>query len=64
MVDFTGSSTLQWNGTNTEDLSSRIKIEDGVNATFDTNGNNVTFASAFQLGVTGSAAVTRTATAS
>ncbi len=57
-VDFTGSSTLQWNG-HSDDISARLKIEDGVNATFDTNGNNVTFGSAFQLGATGSAAVTK-----
>ncbi len=59
-VDFTGSSTLQWNGTNTEDLSSRIKIEDGVNATFDTNGNNVTLATGLQVGTLKTAAVTKT----
>ena len=49
-VDFTGGSTLQWNGTNSQDLSSRMKIEDGAVAIIDTNGNNVTFASALQTG--------------
>jgi autotransporter-associated beta strand protein len=43
---FGGSSTLQWNGTNTQDISSAIQaIGSGVTASLDTNGNNVTLAS-------------------
>ena len=38
--------TLQWNGTNTQDLSTRLTMVNGTAATFDTNGNNVTFANA------------------
>jgi autotransporter-associated beta strand protein len=41
-VVFTSNSTLQWNGHN-QDLSSRLKINDNVTATFDTNGNDVIF---------------------
>ena len=44
-VAFAGNATLQWYGNNTQDISSRLKIDDGVTATIDTNGNNVTFGS-------------------
>jgi autotransporter-associated beta strand protein len=59
LVDFAGSATLQWYGTNTQDISARLKLEDGVNAGFDTNGNNVTFANALQTGESQSAALTK-----
>ena len=51
-VAFTGNSTLQWYGGNTQDISSggRLLIDDGVAATFDTNGNNVTLASTILTG--------------
>ncbi len=43
---FGGNSTLQWNGANTQDISSVIQaIGTGVTASLDTNGNNVTLAS-------------------
>lgn len=58
-VDFAGNATLQYFGTNTQDISSRVKVEDGVTATFDTNGNNVTFASALQVGAAKTGAVTK-----
>ncbi|MDP9173513.1 MAG: autotransporter-associated beta strand repeat-containing protein, partial [Planctomycetota bacterium] len=45
-VTFSGNGTLQWNGSNTQDVSSKIQaIGSGITATFDTNGNNVTLAS-------------------
>ena len=59
-VDFIGSTTLQWNGTNTQDISSRLKVEDGVIATIDTNGKNVTFASALQTGAGASGGLIKT----
>lgn len=52
--------TLQWNGTNTQDVSSRIVMNTGKTATFDTNGNNVTFATA--IGNSTTAALTKTGT--
>lgn len=45
-ITFTGTSTLQWNGSNTQDISSRLALSNGVTASLDTNGNNVSFASA------------------
>jgi len=48
-VAFTGNATLRWSGLNNEDVSGRIKIEDGVTATLDIQ-NTTTFASAFQTG--------------
>jgi fibronectin-binding autotransporter adhesin len=50
--------TLQWNGSNTDDISGRLTMVTGKTATFDTNGNNVTFASAIGGGTTG--ALTKT----
>ena len=46
LIDITGTATLQWSGVNVQDFTaaSRLKIEDGVTATFDTMTNNVTFA--------------------
>jgi len=39
--------TLQWASGNTQDLSSRLALVAGTAAVIDTNGNDVTFASAF-----------------
>lgn len=50
-ITFTADAALGWAGTNTQDLSSFIKIEDGVMATINTAANNVTFATALQTGV-------------
>ena len=53
-------ATLRWNTGNTQDVSSRIRINDGVTAAFNTNGNNVTFASALQTqSVNGSGALVK-----
>ena len=43
---------LKWNGTNTQDVSARIAMLAGKTATFDTNGNNVTFAAGIGSGAT------------
>jgi autotransporter-associated beta strand protein len=46
--------TLQWNGTNTADVSAGRLVTMGPNgATFDTNGNNVTLSTAIGNGSTG-----------
>lgn len=52
--------TLQWNGTNTQDISARLAMVAGKTATFDTNGNNVTIASA--VGNATTAALTKAGT--
>ena len=39
--------TLQWNGSNTQDISSRLTLQSGGAATLDTNGNDVTLANGF-----------------
>lgn len=46
-IGFSANSTLQWYGTNTQDVSSRIAIGTGVNATLDVGNNIVTLASGF-----------------
>ncbi len=50
LITFGGNSTLQWYGANSQDISSLLTINDGVIGTIDTNGNNVTFASAIVIG--------------
>jgi autotransporter-associated beta strand protein len=60
IVTFTGNATLGWNGTNTQDISAQVKVEDGVTATLATGANSVTVASAIQTGTSGSASITKT----
>jgi len=50
--------TLQWSGSNTQDVSNRIGMVSAKTATFDTNGNNVIFANS--IGGNSSAALTKT----
>lgn len=59
-VTFAANATLGWTAGNTQDLSSQIKIEDGVTATVATGANNVTFASSLQTGAGGNSSVTKT----
>lgn len=47
--------TLQFSAGNTVDYSSRLLLEDGKTATFDTNGQNVEFANTLTTGVAGTA---------
>lgn len=66
-ADIQGNATLRWAAGNTQDISfengsSQIRIGDGVTATFDTNGNNVTLATAFDLGAGQTGALTKTGT--
>ncbi len=50
--------TLQWNGSNTQDISSRLTMVAATATTLDTNGNNITLGTAF--GGTTSALLTKT----
>ncbi len=52
-ITFTGNSTLQWNGANTQDISARLVMSTGVTSTLDTNNNNVTLATGFGSSSTG-----------
>ena len=66
-ADIQGNATLRWASGNTQDISyengsSQVKIGDGVTATFDTNGNNVTLGTAFDLGASKTGALTKTGT--
>ncbi|MBE3095524.1 MAG: autotransporter-associated beta strand repeat-containing protein, partial [Planctomycetes bacterium] len=61
LITFAGPSTLQWNGITT-DLSSRLKIDDGVIATIDTMASNVTFATGLQVGAAKTGGLTKTGT--
>lgn len=56
-VTFAGTSTLQWSSGNTQDVSSRVVMTNGVTSTFDTNGNDVNFASG--IGNSSSGALTK-----
>jgi autotransporter-associated beta strand protein len=53
-VNFANSATLQWNGSNSTDVSGGLVIANGAAATIDTNGNNVVFASSFGGNANGS----------
>ena len=60
LVTFTDNATLGWSAGNTQDISSQIKIEDGVTATFATGANNVTLSTVIQTGTIGDASMTKT----
>ncbi|MEI6970749.1 MAG: glycine-rich domain-containing protein [bacterium] len=53
-ITFAGNAPIQWAAGNTQDISGRLVINAGVTATLDTGANNVTLASAFGAGGTGS----------
>ena len=53
-ITFTGASTLRWTLGNTNDVSPRLKISDGVAATINTNGNDILFNTAILNGTTSS----------
>ena len=53
-ITFAGNATLQWGANNAQDLSGRLVINNGVNATLDIGTNAVTFASSFGAGGSGS----------
>jgi len=60
LVTFTSNATLGWSGTNTQDISAQLKVEDEIIATLATGANNVTLGSAIQTGTNGSASITKT----
>ena len=51
---------LRFTTANTTDYSGRIRLEDATTSTFDTNGENLTFATAFSLGTLGNGGFTKT----
>lgn len=53
-ITFTGNSTLQWHGSNTQDVSARLVMSNDVTSTLDTKGNDVTFANGIGHGTSGS----------
>jgi fibronectin-binding autotransporter adhesin len=59
-IDLNGG-ILRWNTGNTQDLSAggRLKINDGVIGQLNTNANDVTLATAFALGASGTAGLTK-----
>ncbi|MEQ1850770.1 MAG: autotransporter-associated beta strand repeat-containing protein [Chthoniobacteraceae bacterium] len=60
VVEFTGNATLQWLAGNTNDISGRLRINDGRTATLDIGSNNVNFASVIQNLSPTSGALTKT----
>jgi fibronectin-binding autotransporter adhesin len=61
LADFGGNSTLTWAAGNTQDISAHgnMKIEDGVTATLDTGGNNVTLGTTIVTGSLGTGGLTK-----
>jgi autotransporter-associated beta strand protein len=60
LVTFTANATLGWSAGNTQDISTQVKVEDGVTAALATGANSVIFGSAIQTGTTGNASITKT----
>jgi len=60
LVTINANASLGWSAGNTQDISSQLKIEDGMTATLATGANNVTVASSIQTGTTGNASITKT----
>jgi autotransporter-associated beta strand protein len=60
LVTFTANATLGWSGGNTQDVSTQVKVDDGVTAVLATGANSVIFGSAIQTGTTGNASITKT----
>jgi autotransporter-associated beta strand protein len=60
LVTFTANATLGWSAGNTQDVSTQVKVEDGVTAVLATGANSVIFGSAIQTGTTGNASITKT----
>jgi autotransporter-associated beta strand protein len=60
-VAFVSPATLQWYGSNTQDISTgnRLLINDGVAATLDTNGNTVTLGTPIQTGTAATGSLTK-----
>lgn len=58
-IGFAGNATLEWGSGNTQDISARLLIQDGVIATLATNANTVTLATALQTGAVGNGALTK-----
>ena len=66
-IDFQGNATIQWATGNTDDVTagsspagSNMRIGDGITATLDTNGNNVTLGSAIVVGSLKTGGLTKT----
>jgi len=70
VVNFTGNSTLRWEPGNTQDITTgsgsgvarSVKISDNANATFDTNGNDVTLSNALAVGSLATGSITKSGT--
>ena len=58
-IEMTGSSTLEWYGVNSQDISARFKINDGVTATLNTGTNDVTLGSVLLLATAKTASITK-----
>ncbi|HQU41360.1 MAG TPA: autotransporter-associated beta strand repeat-containing protein, partial [Pirellulales bacterium] len=54
-ITFAGNATLQWYGSNTQDVSGRLVVTSGVNATLDVGYNTLTLAT----GIGGGGALTK-----
>jgi fibronectin-binding autotransporter adhesin len=61
LADFTANSVLKWDTGNTFDpsINANLRIGNAVTASFDTNGNNVTFGTAIVNGTLSTGALTK-----
>jgi autotransporter-associated beta strand protein len=59
LAGFNGDATLRWSTGNTQDISpgGKISVADGITATLDTNGNDVTLANPIAVGASASGGI-------
>jgi autotransporter-associated beta strand protein len=59
LITVSGTSTLRWEGANTNDVSGRLVVADGATATLDTGSNGVTFGTALGFGAAKTGAIVK-----
>ena len=60
LVTFTANATLGWSAGNTQDISTQVKVDDGVTAVLATGANSVILGSSIQTGPNSTASITKT----
>jgi len=59
LITVSGTSALRWEGSNTNDVSSRLVVADAATATLDVGSNNVSFGNALGFGAAKTGAIVK-----
>jgi autotransporter-associated beta strand protein len=59
LITLSGTSALRWEGSNTNDVSSRLVVADAATATLDVGSNNVSFGNALGFGAAKTGAIVK-----